>query len=85
MPRWHNGSPHRAVHILQAEAARLREENPIPNVPLMSKREAAARIGVDPRTLNRHMRLGTLPFYLVGKVAVFDRREVDLFKRAYWY
>lgn len=52
---------------------------------LLSKVEAARLIGVDPRSLNRHMKLRRLPYQLVGQVAVFFRPDVLRFKKAYWY
>lgn len=52
---------------------------------LMSKKEAARLVGVDARSLNRHMALRRLPYQIVGGVAVFLRLDVLRFKKAYWY
>lgn len=50
---------------------------------LMSKKQVAAYVHLDPRTLNRYMASGLLQYQLVGMQAVFTLADVLRFQRAY--
>lgn len=52
---------------------------------LMTKTQAAAFVGIDIRSINRHMAAGRLPYQLVGGRAILERRHVLIFKLTYWY
>lgn len=51
----------------------------VPDARLLSRREAAERMGVSVPTLDRYKDTGAFPYYKVGRRVLIDSEELDAF------
>ncbi len=62
--------------IIQAEIANIKKSNPSTDETLLTRKEAAAKLGISLPTLAQRVKRGDLPAFLLGGKIMFKSSEV---------